>query len=123
MVDAGRGSRRDLRFCVIGDPEAGGLDHRDIVGSVAGHERFIGGQIVPPRELTQSCKLCRAPEDRLGDFAGEPAICVYQQPVGAALVEADHCRNAVGEQREAAGHQAGICPVPAHGRNQRARPG
>jgi hypothetical protein len=38
MVDAGRGDRGDLGFCVIGDPQCGRLYHCDIICAISHHE-------------------------------------------------------------------------------------
>ncbi len=71
----------------------------------------------------QRRELAVAAEDRLGHLAGKLVVGVDHERVGAALVEADHGGDALREQREAAGHQAGIGAVRAHGRDQGARAG
>ena len=70
----------------------------------------------------QRRKLALAPEDRLGHLAGQPAVGVDQERIGAVFVEADHRGDALGEQREAAGDETGIGAVLAHGCDQRSRP-
>ena len=78
-------------------------------------------QLLP--ELDQRGELGLAPDDRLGHLAGQPAVAIEQERVGAVLVEADHGGDAPGEQREAAGDQAGMGAVLAQGRDQRAGAG
>ena len=122
MIDARVRGRGDLRLGVIGDTEAGRLDHREIVRAVAGRERFVRREAEPFAQFDQGGELRLAAEDRLGDAAGELAA-VDDQRVAAMLVEADHRGDAAGEQREAAGDEAGIGAVaPASWRPACARP-
>jgi len=58
-----------------------------------------------------------AAQNRLPHFAGELAVA-DEQLVGAVLLEADSCRHRIGEQRKAAGDQAGPGAIGAHGRDQ-----
>ncbi len=69
------------------------------------------------RQLDQGRQLCRAAQDRLAHFAGQLAV-LDDQFVRPVLLKADHRRDRVGEQREAAGDQAGIGAVGAHGHDQ-----
>ena len=82
---------RDLRLGMIGDAEAGGLDHREIVRAVAGRERLAGRETEAVAQFEQGGELRLAPEDRLGDAAGELAV-LDDQRVAAVLVEADQSR-------------------------------
>ena len=112
---------RDFRLGVVGDAEARRLDHGDVVGAVAGDERLVRREAESRAQFDQRRELRLAPEDRLGHLAGQLAVGVDQQRIGAVLVEADHRGDALGEQREAAGDEAGIGAVLAHGGDQRAR--
>ena len=62
-------------------------------------------------QLDQRGELGLAAEDRLGHLPGQPFAGIDEQCVGAVLVEADHGGDALGEQREAAGDQAGAGAV------------
>ena len=74
VVDARMRGRGDLRLGVIGDAEAGRLDHREIVGAVAGRERLVRREAEALAQFEQRGELRLAPEDRLGDAAGELAV-------------------------------------------------
>src|ERR1700686_4712072 len=56
---------------VIGDPQARLLDHAEVVGAVADNKRIDLVEIEGFGEFDQGRKLCRAPQDRLFDLAGE----------------------------------------------------
>ena len=102
---------------MVGDAEAGGLDHAEIVGAVADHQRVEIVEIERLAQLDQRRQLGVAPEDRLSDLAGELAV-LHQQGIGAVFLKADQRGDRFGEQREAAGDQAGIGAVGAHGADQ-----
>ena len=68
MVDARRRPRRHRRLGVIGDAEAGGLDHGEIVGAVADRQRVDGGEAEGLAQLQQRRELGVAAEDRLLDL-------------------------------------------------------
>ena len=120
MIDARMRGFGDLRLGVIGDAEAGRLDHREIVRAVAGRERFVRREAEAVAQFDQRRELRLAPEDRLGDAAGELAA-IDDQRIAAVLVEPDQRGDAAGEQREAAGDEAGMAAVAPHGGDQRAR--
>ena len=74
VVDPRGGSGGDRGLGVIGDAEARRLDHAEIVGAVAGHQRVDVVEVEDFAKLDQRCQLGGAAEDRLGDFAGELAV-------------------------------------------------
>ena len=102
---------------MIGDAEPRRLDHAEIVGAVAGHQRVDLVEVEGFAQLDQRCELGGAAEDRLGDFAGQLAVANHQL-VGAVFLEADLGGDRIGEQREAARDQAGVGAVGAHGHDQ-----
>ena len=89
VVDARMRGLRDLRLGVIGDTEAGRLDHREIVRAVAGRDGLLRRKAEAVAQFDQRRELGLAPEDRLCDTAGELAV-LDDQRVAAVLVEADH---------------------------------
>src|SRR5712691_4165495 len=83
-------------FGAVGDAEAGVLDHAEIVGAVADHQRIEIVEIEGFAQLDQRCEFCRAAQDRFSDLAGQFAVC-HQQLVGAVLLKADHGCDRIGE--------------------------
>ena len=112
-----------FRLGVIGDAQPRLRDHVHVVGAVADrHGRILGEAELLP-QFDERGALAVAAENRFGYRAGELVAVDNGQPIGARLIETDHRRDAVSEQREASGHQAGVGAVRPHGRDQRARPG
>ena len=66
MVDPRGGGRRNRGLGVIGNAEPCGLDHAEIVGAVAGHQRVDVVEIEGFAQLDQGRELGGAAEDRLG---------------------------------------------------------
>ena len=69
------------------------------------------------RSSTERCFFRFAAQNRFGDKSRQIAA-VGQQLVGAVLLEADFRRDRIREQREAAGDEAGIGAILAHGVDQ-----
>src|SRR2546422_202732 len=95
VIDArvcGRGNRG---LGMIGDAEACGLQHRDVVRAIAGRERFLGRKAEALAQLDQRRELGVAPEYRLGDPAGELAV-LDDQRVATVLAETDYPGDAAG---------------------------
>ena len=122
MVDAHVGGGSERRLGVIGDAEAGALDHQQIVGAVARGEGFLRDETEAGKRILQRGELRLAAEDRLGDPAGQPARGDFE-PVAVAFVEADHPGNSVGERGESAGDEDGAGAVRPHGADQLAAAG
>ena len=59
VVDPRGGRRRNRRLGVVGDAEPCRLDHAEIVGAVAGHQRVDGVEIEGFAELNQGCEFGR----------------------------------------------------------------
>ena len=74
VVDPRGGRGGDRGLGVIGDAEAGCLDHAEIVGAVADHQRVDVVEIEGFAQLDQRRELGCAAEDRLGDLAGQFAV-------------------------------------------------
>ena len=118
VVDPRRGRGGDRRLGVVGDAEPGGFDHAEIVGAVADR---------PACRSSSRSKISRS-SISVASLAARPRIGSVTSPVslpscdhqfiGAVFLKSDHCGDRVGEQREAAGDQAGIGAVGAHGRDQ-----
>ncbi len=107
----------DRRLCVIGNAKSGLLDHRKIVGAVAGHQRIQIVEIECLAQVVKRFEFGRASQYRLDHFAGELAV-FDNQCVGAIFLKAGHCGDRIRKQREAAGDEAGIGTVRAHGADQ-----
>jgi len=117
VVDPRRSRGGDRRLGVVGDAETGVPDHVEVVGAVADRERVDVVEIEGFGELDQGCEFCGAAQNRLDHFAGEPAVLDLQL-VSAVLVKAEHRGDRGGEQGKAAGDQAGVGAMGAHGRDQ-----
>ena len=117
MIDPGRCRGCDRRLGVVGNAEAGRLDHAEIVGAIADHQRVDVVEVKGFGELDQRRKLDGAAQDRFGHLAGELAVLDFEL-VGAVLLKADDRCYRAREQREAAGDQASVGAIGAHRRNQ-----
>ena len=117
MIDPrGRGGC-DRGLGMVGDAETGCLDHAEVVGAVANHQRIEIVEIECLAQFDQGCELRVASQDRLCHGAGKLAV-LDQQGIGAIFLEADHRGDGIGEEREAARHEAGIGTMRAHGADQ-----
>ena len=88
MVDAGPRDGGDGRLGVVGDAEAGLLDHAEIVGAVADHQGVEIVEVEGLAQLDQGGELGGAAEDRLGDLAGQLAVLDLEL-VGATFLKSD----------------------------------
>ena len=103
MIDAD-GSPRGMAHGGLGmkhNADAGGRQHRDVVGAVADGNDFVTADAKAGGKLIERRKLGIAAENRSPHRAGEPAVSDVEL-VGPMLVEAKRCRDAGGEGREAA---------------------
>ena len=96
VVDPGRCGCRDRRLGVVGDAEAGGLDHAEIVGAVAGHQRVDLVEIGGLAQFDQGGEFRGAAKDRLANHARQLFV-LDQQLIGAVLLESDRGRHRAGE--------------------------
>ena len=117
MIDPRRGSRRHRRLGVIRNAQSRILDPAEIVGAVAGNHRVDVVEVEGFGEIDQRLQFRCTAENRLLYLAGEFAVA-DDQLVGAVLLKTDHRGNGIGEQREAAGDQAGIGAMGAHGHDE-----
>ena len=88
VIDPHRCRGGDRGLGVVGDAEAGVLDHAEIVGAVADHEGVEVVEIEGLAQLDQGGELGGAAEDRLGDLAGQFAI-LDPELIGAVLLKSD----------------------------------
>src|SRR4051794_33066933 len=107
---------------VVGDAEAGRLEHRNVVGAVADRERVPDLQPKLGGGVEQGAPLGLSPDDRLAYRAGEAAAAAHE-PVGDHPVEADLGANRLGEAGEAARDEDCQRAVAPHRSNQRAGAG
>jgi hypothetical protein len=118
-------TRRDLggdpRLRMKGDAEAGGGQHRQIVGAVADGECRRRRETMAGGEREQNVALPFAGDDRRRHGAGDAAV-IEREPMGENIVEAERPSDALGEDREAARDECRRRAVPAHRRDQLARP-
>jgi len=71
VVDPGAGGGGHHGLGAVGDAEAGGLDHAEVVGAVADHQGVDGVDIERLAQFKQRREFRFAPDDRLGNKAGE----------------------------------------------------
>ncbi len=119
MLDPRGGGGGRGRLGAIGDAEARGLDHRDVVGAVADRQRI--GRVDPAlgRRVEQGGTLGPRPDDRLADRAragGRPSLwsrlaITRSKPIAA--------RHRLGEAGEAAGDEHGQGALRLHRAHQR----
>jgi tRNA dimethylallyltransferase len=101
------------RFRAKGDTEAGGAEHRQIVGAVANRDRFGGRDAELGRERQQCLPLGLPGDDRRQHPAGQPVFGNFQS-VGDDPVKAECGANAIGKDRESSGNKCGHGAVAAH---------
>lgn len=100
VIDPGLGGRCDSRLGVIGDAQSCLLDHAEIVGAVADHQRIQIIQVERLAQINERRELRFTSQDRLRHAARQFAV-LHQQFVSAVFLKADHFGNALGEQGEA----------------------
>ena len=96
MAHGGLGMKRNA--------DAGGGQHRDVVGAVADGNDRVPADAKAGGKLVQGRKLGVAAENRAPHRAGKPAVGDVEL-VGPMLIEAERCRDAGGEGGEAARYQ------------------
>ena len=104
MVDPRMCLRGDTRLRPVGDAEPSRLQHGKIIGPIADRQRGVALQPELSRNFEQRCELRVPSEDRL--FHAFEAAISDDEAVGAIFVEAEHCRDRLGEQGEVADGQA-----------------
>ena len=72
----------------------------------------------PPAQFGKCVAFPLAAKDRVSNFSGQLAT-FNQQSIAARLIETEFGRDRFDELREAAGYEAGISAIRAHGRDQR----
>src|SRR3954453_8915747 len=103
---------------VVGDPQAGDLEHVEVVGAVAdGHHR-LQRQSALARELAQPLGLARPVDHGADDAAGEAAVDDLEL-VGPPVVDAEVLGEPVGDLGEAAGDQREAVAEAAQDAHQR----
>jgi tRNA dimethylallyltransferase len=118
MVDAPAGRSGDRRPCVKSDAEAGGLEHRQIVGAVAKGKNRAWCDAQSAGEREQCPPLGFAAHDRRQNAAGQ-ALTVHFQAIGDDPADPEPGRNRFGENCEAAGRQRGFGAGAPHRSDQR----
>lgn len=113
MADLGVGLRGDDGFGVIGDTEAGGADHGDVIGAVADGDAGAELDAAGGGDVLQSGEFGIAVEDGFGDGAGEEGA-VIEQDIGAMLIKAEGGGDAFGEEGETAGDEGGCGAMGTH---------
>ena len=121
MVDAGRHFGRHRRLGMIGDAEAGGLQHRQVIGAVAHAHRVAGRQAALAGEALQGGELRFRAQDRPRHGAGQRRAVMFQH-IGGIDIEAQRRAYHRREVGEAAGHERAIGTVLLHGRDQGGAP-
>ncbi len=59
---------------MVGDAEARGFDHAEVVGAVTDHQRVDVVEIEGFAKFDQGGEFCGAAQNRLPDFAGQLAV-------------------------------------------------
>ena len=120
MADPHSRLGRDGGLCMKRDAEAGGREHRQIIGTIADRQRRRQGKIALGCERRQRCEFRLARQNRLAYRAGKLSP-VDHKLVGDGEVKADLVADSIREDAEAARDQGGIGAMGAHGRDQRRR--
>ena len=97
--DGDRHARSDHRMSAKGDAEAGGGQHRQIVGAVADGERRARREAPGPRQALQQRALAPRLADRLEHAAGQTAAPGLET-IGLSQIEADGVADPVDERRD-----------------------
>ncbi len=104
-------------FGAKGDAEAGGAQHRQIIGAVADGNRLAGRDTELGGERQQGLPLGFPGDDRRHHSAGQ-AVAVYLQSIGDDPVETELGGDAIGKDREPAGDEGSHRTGTAHGRDE-----
>ena len=121
-VDGGVGRLAEHWLGVVGDAEAGGVEHVEVVGAVADRDHRREGYADIGGELAQCGGLAGAVDDVAHDAAGQLAVDDLEL-VGAGVVDAEVGGEAVGDLAEAARHDREAVAQPAQRANHRADAG
>jgi tRNA dimethylallyltransferase len=120
VLDARVRRSRDLGLGAIGDAEAGRLQHRKIVGTVADRQRFVKRRPHRARDLRERTELGVLTEDRLHDLAGQLSV-VDHEHIGPVLVGAEPLANRTCKLAKAARNDGDVGAIRAHCLNEPAR--
>jgi tRNA dimethylallyltransferase len=120
VLDARVRSGGDFGLGAVGDSEAGGLQHRKIIGAVADGQRVVNGEPQRGGDLFQRAKLGVLAEDRLDDLASQLAA-LDDERIGAVFVGAEPFPNRARELAKAARDDGDMGAVRPHRLNERAR--
>ena len=118
MVDADRGLPGDGGLGMERDPEAGELQHRQVVRPVADGDHVVGADADALRDVLQRGDLGLLAHHGWHDVAGQRAVGRIER-VGAVLVETEGARDRAGEVGEPPGDERGIPAVLTHCGDQR----
>ncbi len=122
MSDDRIGERRDPRFAAIGDAEAGGFDHRDIVGAVADRQGLARRKPHFGTGIEQRGPFRRGIDDR-GHDAPTEAVAGERKPIGPHGVKSETPGHRLGKKREAARDEQRAGAGGRHRADQRFGPG
>ena len=120
MVETPARGGSDCGLGAEGDADAGGTQHRHVVGAVADGDGLRRWNAALGGECQQGLALGLTGYDRRQHPAGD-AAADNLQPIGDDAVEAEFGRNPLGEDREPAADERGRGAVAAHRRDQFAR--
>jgi tRNA dimethylallyltransferase len=120
MVETPARGGSDRGLGAEGDTDAGGTQHRHVVGAVADGDGLCRWNAAFGGECHQGLALGLSGYDRRQHPAGDKAANNLQ-PIGDDTVEAQFGRNPLGEDREPAADERGRGAVAAHCRDQFAR--
>lgn len=118
MVERGAGSGRHDRLRPIGDTQASGEQHGQIVRAVTDRSAVGRPGTASAGSLDKRRELGILVEDRLDHAAGEPPVHDLEV-VGHVPRESEPLRDPTGEEAEAARDQPALGAVRAHGGDER----
>ncbi len=122
MADDRIGEGRDPRLAAIGDAEAGGFDHRDVIGAVADRQGLVPCDAGFGTKVEKSRPLRRGIDDR-GRNASAEAVSDEREAIGPHRVKAEARGHRLGKKREAARDEQRARPRGRHRADQRLGPG
>ncbi len=120
MVEAPARASSHRWFGAESDAQAGGGQHRQVIGTIADGDGPSQGNAVLCGKRQQSRPLAFPGDDWTRHFAGE-AVADDLQPIGDDAVEPEFSRDPIGEDREPAGNERRCRAISAHRPGQDAR--